>query len=549
MSKPAVRRERLLHGWRDPVEPRPAATILLVRDGADGLELLMTRRSTRASFAPGAHVFPGGRVDDGDHAHAADVAGGPAVPADRAFIIAAIREAFEELGILLARRGDGTPADDALIARLERTATRPFSDQLAEHGLTPMVDAVHWFTHWVTDRDLPKRFDTRFYVARMPDGQTPVPDNAEQFEPVWINPALALERHERGDFDMIFPTIRTLRQLRQHRDVESLLASLAAREDIWRSCPRAGYRGGAVERFCEDEAPYGELELVTPDGRIEHDLTWRHEPVRLLDHVWRITAPNPGRMTGPGTNTYVVGTPGDFLVIDPGPDIDEHLQRIAGIVGDGLSAILCTHAHPDHYPGARPLRELVGKPDCPILGRPTGPNFNPAWTFVPDRTVEDGDRLTVAGDTLRVLHTPGHASNHVCLLLEQDGLLFSGDHILNGSTTVIDPPDGDMKAYLDALHRLAGEPITFILPAHGHVLRDPHGEIRRLIRHRLGREAKILAAVGAGTDGSLDSLVEIAYDDVDPILHGVAKRSLTAHLHKLAVDGLAVETDGRWHPS
>lgn len=541
-----VRRDRLLHGWREPVTPRPASTILLVRDGEPGLELLMTRRSLQASFAPGAYVFPGGRVDDADHAHARRLSANEHDAPDRAFVIAAIREAFEELGILLARDAQGRWADDAAIARMNRDPGEDFAAQLDALGFEAAVDEVRWFSHWITDRDLPKRFDTRFLVAAMPPGQTPVADDAEQFAPEWVHPAGALARHERGEFDMIFPTIRTLRQLEGFADVARLLAAIDGAGDRFRSCPRGGLRAGQVQRFCEYEAPFGELALVTPDGSIHHDLTWRHEPVPLLRHVWRITAPNPGRMTGPGTNTYVIGEPGDFIVIDPGPDIDEHIGRIADLVGSGLRAIICTHAHPDHYPGARPLRERLGLGSIPILGRPPGPDFNPAWRFEPDRCLEDGDRIAVAGDTLRVLHTPGHASNHVCLLLEQDGLLFSGDHILNGSTTVIDPPDGDMKAYIDALHRLAREPIGFILPAHGHVLGDPGGEIDRLIRHRLKREGKVLAALRASGPGSLDALVLTAYDDVDPVLHPVAKRSLTAHLRKLAADGLATESSGTW---
>ncbi|MEZ5649084.1 MAG: MBL fold metallo-hydrolase [Burkholderiaceae bacterium] len=544
--KSQVRRERLLHGWRDPVEPRPASTVILLRDGERGLEILMTRRSMQASFAPGAYVFPGGRVDDADHAFAARLGLDAGNALDHAFKIAAIREAFEELGVLFVSEPGGRCADDATIASLDRDAE--FAGQLAERGLSPMLDRIHWFSHWITDRDLPKRFDTRFYVAAMPEGQTPVADDAEQFAPEWVNPSRALERHAQGQFEMIFPTIRTLRQLERFGSVQDLLNEVASAETRWRSCPRGGYRDGRVQRFSENESQFGELELVTPDGKVHHDLTWRHEPVRLLEHVWRITAPNPGRMTGPGTNTYVIGAPGNFLVLDPGPAIDEHIARIADLVGDGLQTIVCTHSHPDHYPGAKPLRERLNKPALPILGRPSGPNFNPEWKFEPDRTLVDGERLLVAGDTLRVLHTPGHASNHICLLLEADGLLFSGDHILNGSTTVIDAPDGDMKDYIDSLHRLANEPIAFILPAHGHVLGSPQDEIQRLIRHRLGREAKVLSAVRAGSTGTLDDLVLIAYDDVDPILHGVARRSLAAHLKKLTIDGLIREKQGVWAP-
>jgi glyoxylase-like metal-dependent hydrolase (beta-lactamase superfamily II) len=167
--------------------------------------------------------------------------------------------------------------------------------------------------------------------------------------------------------------------------------------------------------------------------------------------------------------------------------------------------------------------------------------------FVPERELEDGDRLKVADSTLRVLHTPGHVSNHICLLLEEDGLLFSGDHILSGSTTVITPPDGDMRDYVGQLHRLENEPFHYILPAHGHVITEGKREVRRLIAHRQKRENKVLAALQqAGGAASIDSLVVRAYDDVDPVLHPVAKRSLLAHLLKLRDDGTARQDAENW---
>lgn len=567
-ERAGARREKLLYGFREPARPIPAATVMLVRDGASGLELLMTRRSTRASFAPGVYVFPGGTVDAADHAlaeraltdHARlaeHVQQASRSPHDTAFAVAAIRESFEELGLLLARDQTGAWVTSTTTSAMDRSPSAGFAAQLATHGLIPALDALFWFSHWVTDRDLPRRFDTRFFVAVMPPGQSPVADESEQFEPIWIHPQEALSRHDAGTFDLIFPTIRTLRQLQAFPSVAALLGHARMLDEPardvrfrrYRSSPRAGMLRGAVARFAEEESPYGELELVSPDGSIHHTLDWQHEPVRLLHHVTRITAPNPGRMTGPGTNTYVIGEKDSFVVIDPGPDSPEHLQRIAAITGKNLRAIVCTHSHPDHYPGAAPLRALLDMPDVPILGMRAGPHFNPAWAFEPDAQVRDNELLHCGDSTLRMLFTPGHASNHVCLLLEEDGLLFSGDHILNGSTTVIDHPDGDMSAYMQSLSRLRDEPVRFILPAHGHVLADPVGQIDALIAHRLRREAKILACVRDSGGGDVDALVRLAYDDVDPMLHPVAKRSLTAHLVKLAADKLVSQHDEQWAPS
>ncbi len=548
MTQP--RKDKLLYGWREPVQPRPAATVILLRDNSDGLEILMTRRSLQASFAPGAYVFPGGQVDDADHAIASQLAGGPGASdeslVDAAFSVAAIRESFEELGILIARDKNGAFATQPVIDRMNRSTEMSFADQLAANQLSIQLSDAQWFSHWITDRDLPKRFDTRFFIARMPDGQQAVADETEQFEPIWKNPARALDAHEKGEFAMIFPTIRTLRQLSRFDTAAQVIEYCESDEPMWVSSPRGGYQGDSVARFTEDELPFGELEMVSPDGRIEHRLDWQHEAVPLLKHVTRITAPNPGRMTGPGTNTYIIGEPGDYTVIDPGPNEPAHIQRIADVVGADLRNIICTHSHPDHYPGAAPLRELVGNPDIPILGRRSGPDFNPAWQFEPDRTLEDGDTVSCGTDTIIALHTPGHASNHVCLLLREDGLLFSGDHILNGSTTVIDHPDGNMLAYMNALERLSKEQISFILPAHGHVIGSPYQQIDRLIKHRLKRESKVVDALNKATGGTLDDLVLIAYDDVDKSLHPVAKRSLSAHLSKLVEEGRAIEHEQRW---
>ena len=541
------RKEKQLHDWREPVTPRPAATILLLRDTETGLEVLMTRRSASASFAPGAYVFPGGALDAVDGSAQAqdlsDTRDGQGKE-QQAFSVAAIREAFEELGILLARRPDGGTASQKDIDGLDRSQDADFLGQLQTGGYRMCVDQVYWLCQWVTDRDLPKRFDARFFVAQMPPGQHPVADEGEQFEPVWISPKHALERHERGDFPMIFPTIRTLRRLAALPDVESVLKACASEKPLWVSSPRGGKLRGDIERFSEHEAAYGELELVVPDGQILHALDWNYaQPVPLLKNVVRLTCPNPGFMTGPGTNTYIIGEPGSWAVIDPGPDDESHVQRIADFVGDGLKYIICTHAHPDHAPGAVILKRLT---DAPILGAPSGPHFRSEWKFTPDRTLNHGDKLVLGDTTMRTIHTPGHASNHLCFLLEEDALLVSGDHINNGSTVVIGPPDGNMGDYLRALNNLLEERIDFILPAHGYVLGPAEGAIRQLIAHRLSREAKVLGAVRRAGSAPLGTLLPLVYDDVRPELHQVASRSLLAHLEKLQEDGLVRESQEQW---
>ena len=546
-----VRPAKLLHAPRPPVRPRPAATVLLLRDGPQGLEVLMTRRSMTASFAPGAYVFPGGVIDAVDAAAHSHAQRRPTQDDTRLTqAIAAIRESFEELGILLARHEDGRYADTRDIAAMDRGT--PLAAQCAARGLVLAADEVFLLTHWITDRDLPRRFDVSFLVARMPADQEPVADEAEQFEPVWVRPADALERHRAGQFLIIFPTMRTLERLATYSRVEDVLAGCAHEQPWYVSCPRAGFIGGRDHRFMEHEPPFGELALTCPDGQVLHHLDWQHElAVPLLRNVQRVTCANGGVMTGPGTNSYVVGdSDTGYVVIDPGPEDTEHQERLWRAAGGNIRYIVCSHSHPDHSPGARRLQALCAQHGYrpPILGLSSRPTARAAHRFTPERELNDGERIVLTGPThshtLRAIHTPGHAANHLCLVLEEDGLLFSGDHVLNGSTTVVDPPDGNMTDYLDSLDRLlavcASDNIEFILPAHGYVLGNTQGAaydaadvIRRLKAHRLRREAKILAVMRALPEGSMQDWVARAYDDVPPRMWPIAMRSLIAHVERI----------------
>ena len=548
-----TRPSQLLHPQREPAPTRPAATVLLLRDNTGCIEVLMTRRSSTASFAPGAYVFPGGGIDAADaqcHAQSTRRAGQSDLRLTQA--IAAIRESFEELGVLLARHADGRHASTADVEGLDRQL--PFASQMHERGLTLDGAEVFVLAHWVTDRDLARRFDVPFLVARMPDGQTPVADESEQFEPVWVRPADALARHQSGGFFMIFPTIRTLEKLQHYVNVDAVLAACASEEPLWTSCPRAGWLAAKEARYMEHEAPYGELALTCPDGQILHALDWQTaQPVALLKNLMRLTAPNPGVMTGPGTNSYLVGDPNTgYIVIDPGPADADHIERLWRATGGDIRMIVCTHSHPDHSPGARPLQALcIVRP--PIFGLPSASTARAASEFAPDRALQDQELLALVlpgleGETthtLKVIYTPGHAANHLCLVLLEDGILFSGDHILNGSTTVVDPPDGNMNDYLDSLDRLSdacdAHQIEFIAPAHGYVLADAKAAIAGLKAHRLRREAKIIGVMQAQPDGSMDDWVALAYDDVDPRIWPVAKRSLLAHVERVRELALVIE--------
>lgn len=536
------RLSQLLYPQREPAPTRPAATVLLLRDTAQGIEVLMTRRSATASFLPGAYVFPGGGIDAADalaHGHSTRRASQSDLHLTQA--IAAIRESFEELGVLLAHHHHGGYASTADIAALDRKA--PFAAQCRERGLTLAADQVFVLAHWVASRDLPRRFDVPFLVARMPEGQSPVADEAEQFDPVWVRPAEALVRHQGGDFLMIFPTLRTLERLQHYPHVDAVLQACALSEEpLWTSCPRAGLLAGQQARFMEHEAPFGELALTCPDGQVVHPLDWQTErPVALLKNVRRLTAPNPGMMTGPGTNSYLVGdADSGYIVIDPGPNDAEHIQRLYEATGGHIQSIVCTHSHPDHSPGAKPLQALCASRP-PILGLASRATARPDAQFTPDRSLLNQELLTLVSiglqHTLKVIFTPGHAANHLCLVLIEDGLLFSGDHILNGSTTVVNPPDGEMTAYLASLDALSAacdeHQIEFILPAHGHVLGAARQAIAQLKAHRLMREAKVAAAMTARPEGTMNDWLAMVYDDTDQRLWPVAMRSLQAHVDRI----------------
>lgn len=266
--------------------------------------------------------------------------------------------------------------------------------------------------------------------------------------------------------------------------------------------------------------------------------------VRLSGLVSRVTAPNPGVMTGPGTNAYLIGTD-KLALIDPGPESAPHLAAMLETAGKQLKWILCTHTHLDHSPGARSLKaatgaELLGFGNVPDDGRQD-------MGFAPDRALRDGDVLDCGTFRLRAVHTPGHASNHLCYLLEGERWLFTGDHVMQGSTVVISPPDGDMIAYLKSLERLLALDLAALAPGHGHVIEKPHDEVRRLVAHRLKREQKVIGAFGRKNPATLDELLPLVYDDVPQGIHAVARRSLHAHLIKLRDDGRATEEGESWY--
>jgi glyoxylase-like metal-dependent hydrolase (beta-lactamase superfamily II) len=259
-----------------------------------------------------------------------------------------------------------------------------------------------------------------------------------------------------------------------------------------------------------------------------------HEVASALSpYIRRIVADNPGVMTGPGTNTYLVGID-EIAVIDPGPATDAHLDAIAGCGGDRIRWILLTHTHEDHSPGAAALKARTGAEICAFDDRDDVPV---------DRTLADGDTIEATEFRIKAIHTPGHASNHLCYLLEEERTLFTGDHIMDGSTVVIAPPDGDMAAYLESLDKVRIKRLKAIAPGHGQLITDPLERIDDYVEHRLAREAQILDELAAAGTATIPSLVATIYPDLVDELVPRAEQSVLAHLLKLRDEGRVSGTD------
>lgn len=267
------------------------------------------------------------------------------------------------------------------------------------------------------------------------------------------------------------------------------------------------------------------------------------EVLTLSPLVRRITAPNPSLMTGAGTNTYILGKGDTLTVLDPGPAISEHIDAILNVGSEKIKHVVVTHTHPDHSPAALPIKEATG---AQLLGNVVPDDGYQDTTFVSDHHFDHDEVWTAGGFSLRALHTPGHVSNHYCFLLEDEGMLFTGDHLMEGTTVVIIPPHGDMADYIASLRMLLDYDISTMAPAHGRLMEEPKAILEWTIDHRMARERKVLAALEKNPGSDLEQLVPMVYNDVRTELHGVAKMSLWAHLLKLRKEGRVREDGERW---
>ncbi|MEI6738689.1 MAG: MBL fold metallo-hydrolase [Gemmatimonadaceae bacterium] len=550
---------------------RQAASVVVLRDrDGGGVETLMLRRAQRAGdFRSGVAVFPGGALSASDrqaHAHVrgwtdAEASARLGVPQGGLdYVVAAARECFEEVGLLFA-----TPVTPELLARAHNEWRSGL--QRGEHDISALcaalglsLDGTDWgyISHWVTPIGLPKRFDTRFFVARAPAGQEAVADAQEAESILWITPKAALDP---ASGLMLLPVTQTLlRWVQQHDTVDAALAAARALPAVPMTLPRlvrsapTGETSGTIQSTAgtpgvvlPGDGAYDEVGWLDPEGRGD---AWGTlvpgRVVRLSPRILRVTAPNPGVMTGAGTNSYLVGDPtvNRWTLIDPGPNDPAHRGALLAAAPGPIDRILLTHTHLDHADGAAALAEATGAPVCGRRPPQIGPDDTP---FAPDHELFGGERLELGpGVTLEVLHTPGHAANHLAFQLAADRLLFVGDHLMQGGTVVIAPPDGDMTDYLASLDHVATLDIDWLAPGHGFLMAHPAAVAQGVRRHRLLREARILDALRTLGPITEDALLAAVYADTPVALHPVARWSLQAHLTRLMRNGLVHEHDARY---
>jgi endoribonuclease LACTB2 len=480
--------------------PKNAAAIILLKDRQDP-KVFWVKRSARLMFMPGFHAFPGGQVDEGD----LNIPISNCEDEEGALMrVAAVREFFEETGILLAENAAALPGEALKTARrLLHEKARSFAEILAEHQLVLDGAGLVASGRWVTPHMAPRRFDTWFYLSWLEDNQEPLIEEGELAEGEWIRPLEALDRWKNGEIMMAPPTLHIIQTLAaNYHKPESLESALVAISQA---------TNGAIRRM-------------------------EFKPNFFL---WPVKTPTLPPATH--TNCYIIGGK-ELIVIDPASPYKEE-QEILDTLLDGFIAegrrvreIILTHHHPDHIGGVNHLSKRLGVGVA--AHRLTAERL--AGELEVTRHIEDNERLSfddLPELRLRALHTPGHTRGHLCFYEESCGYVITGDLVVGIGTVVIDPPEGNMKQYFDSLRRLLALPkLTSLFGAHGPAIANAQAKIEEYITHRTARENKILSAIEAGAR-SLDEIVPAAYTDVKPELYPLARRSTIAHLEKLQEEG------------
>jgi len=479
----------------------PSAAVVLLRNPPNP-DVYWVRRSDRQPYLGGFHAFPGGRVGRGDDRAPVHGAEGE----DARNIAAAVRECFEESGVLLARGAEKMSPQDREAARRRLLAGEvSFPDLCAQAGLH--IDAADLAPCgvWLTPEFSAIRFQAWYFLSWLPEGQQASILPGELNDGGWVRPREALVAWRNGRVFLAPPVLRTLEAL-----------ASAASEGIGAQAALDRLHTGGI---------------ASP-GPIEMTRGIRLVPMRT-----------PTLPPATHTNCYVAGE--DRLAIfDPGsaePDELAHLDRtLEPLLGEGcrVEGIYLTHHHPDHWGGAAVLRDRFG---VPVFAHPRRPREVPA-----DAPIEQGQTIDLGSRRLRAVFTPGHASDHLAFLDEKSGVLLAGDLVAGTGTVIVDPPDGDMSEYFASLDRLLLLPVTALFPGHGPPMGGGRTRLKDYKEHRLERESRVLKALDAGAS-TVEALLPRVYDDVPAELHLYAARSLLAHLLKLEREGRARrEGSDRW---
>jgi len=509
----------------DSRSPKDAAAIILLRADTDpnNPEIFLVKRSTRLAFLGGFQAFPGGQRETNDTEVPVKNCEDPETAAT---ISCAAREIFEEAGVLLARGSETLTAGQraSLLDDLESKRTS-WPDLLRHYGLHLDGNDFTFAGRWVTPPFALRRFDTWFFLAKCPAKQQPkVTEDSELENGEWIAARDAYAKWERSEVIAVPPVLHALKTL------------------------AGGLTDDLVERFLS--VPQARRE---PTRRIEFHPNYICFPVRT-----------PTKPPATHTNCYLIYNSSEILVIDPGSPYEDEQQALAGCVDDLLGVgrtggrtvreIILTHVHPDHVAGVNALNDHLQVEQgarVPVAAhRLTADSLRDQVSV--DRYIEDNELLELNGQpaiNLRALYTPGHARGHLCFHDERTGALISGDNIVGFGSVLIDPPEGNMRDYLNSLQRMQALPdLSVLFGGHGPAIANPAAKIDEYISHRLEREQNILAAVREGCT-SLREIVTRVYTDVSPKAHAMAERAVLAHLEKLEADGFVSRaSDGLFHP-